>query len=116
MYKEVHRGDIWFVDWSPGRGSEQTGIRPAVIIQTDAANRNPHYPNTIVLTISTKGKEVPFHVSVNPSEENGLKEPSFIKCEQILTISKERLIHCVGRLENERLEAAAAAIHRVLEV
>ena len=116
MYKEVHRGDIWFVDWSPGRGSEQSGMRPAVIIQTDAANRNPHYPNTIVLTISTKGKSVPFHVSVNPSEENGLKEPSFVKCEQILTISKERLIHCVGRLENERLEAVAAAIHRVLEV
>ncbi|MBA4397638.1 MAG: growth inhibitor PemK [Syntrophus sp. (in: bacteria)] len=92
MYKEVHRGDIWFLDWSSGRGSEQTGMRPAVIIQTDAANRNPHYPNTIVLTISTKGKAVPFHVSVKPSEENGLKETSFVKCEQILTISKVRLI------------------------
>lgn len=66
MYKEVHRGDIWVVDWSPRRGSEQAGMRTALIIQTDAANRNPHYPNTVVLTISTKGKEVPFHVSVNP--------------------------------------------------
>ncbi|MEI8174261.1 MAG: type II toxin-antitoxin system PemK/MazF family toxin [Deltaproteobacteria bacterium] len=116
MYKEVRRGDIWFVDWSPGRGSEQAGMRPAMIIQTDAANLNPHYPNTIVLTISTKGKAVPFHVSVNPSEENGLKETSFVKCEQILTISKVRLIRCVGRLENERLETVAAAIRRVLEV
>jgi mRNA-degrading endonuclease toxin of MazEF toxin-antitoxin module len=71
---------------------------------------------TIVLTISTKGKAVPFHVSVNLSEENGLKETSFVKCEQILTISKERLIRCVGRLENERLETVAAAIRRVLEV
>jgi len=83
MYKEVHRGDIWFVDWSPGRGSEQAGMRPAVIIQTDAANRNPHYPNTIVLTISTKGKAVPFHVPVNPSEENGLQETSFVKCDSL---------------------------------
>ncbi len=116
MDKEVRRGDIWFVDWSPSRGSEQAGIRPAVIIQTDAANRNPHYPNTIVLTIGTKGKAVPFHVAVNPSEENGLNETSFVKCEQILTISKERLIRRVGRLEDERLETAAAAIHRVLEV
>ena len=115
MYKEVHRGEIWFVDWSPGRGSEQTGMRPAVIIQTDAANRNPHYPNTIVLTVSTKGKAVPFHVPVNPSEENGLQEKSFVKCEQILTISKERLTRCVGHLDHERLEAVAAAIRRMLE-
>jgi hypothetical protein len=59
--KEVHRGDIWVVDWSPGRGSEQAGMRPAVVVQTDAANLNPRYPNTIVLTVSTKGKAVPFH-------------------------------------------------------
>jgi mRNA interferase MazF len=116
MYKEVTRGDIWVVDWSPGRGSEQAGMRPALIIQTDAANRNPHYPNTIVLTISTKGKEVPFHVSVTPSEGNGLKDASFVKCEQVLTISKERLVRHIGRLENERLEMVVAAIRRVLEV
>lgn len=115
MYKEVRRGDIWYVDWSPGRGSEQTGLRPTVIIQTDAANRNPRYPNTIVLTISTKGKAVPFHVPVNPSEGNGLQEKSFVKCEQILTISKERLIRRVGCLDDEQMEMVAAAIRRVLE-
>ena len=104
------------MDWSPGRGSEQTGLRPAVVIQTDAANRNPHYPNTIVLTVSTKGKAVPFHVPVNPSEGNGLQEKSFVKCEQILTVSKERLVRCVGCLDDERMEAVAVATRRVLEI
>jgi mRNA interferase MazF len=115
MYKEARRGDIWYVDWSPGRGSEQTGLRPAVIIQTDAANSNPRYPNTIVLTISTKGKTVPFHVPVNPSGGNGLQEKSFVKCEQILTISKERLIRRVGCLDDEQMKVVAAEIRRVLE-
>ena len=103
------------MDWSPGRGSEQAGMRPALIIQTDAANRNPRYPNTIVLTVSTKGKAVPFHVPVNPSEGNGLQEKSFVKCEQILTVSKERLIHRVGCLDDERMDAIVVAIRRVLE-
>lgn len=115
MDKEARRGDIWYVDWTPGRGSEQTGLRLAVVIQTDAANRNPHYPNTIVLTVSTKGKAVPFHVSVNPSAGNGLEQESFVKCEQILTISKERLIRRLGRLDEERMEAVAMAIRLVLE-
>jgi mRNA interferase MazF len=68
MNNQVLRGQIWIVNWSPGRGSEQTGVRPAIVIQTDAANLNPHYPNTIVAAVSTKGKQVPFHVLVNPSK------------------------------------------------
>lgn len=116
MNREVRRGDIWVVNWSPARGSEQSGIRPAVVIQTDAANSNPHYPNTIVLTVSTKGKAVPFHVPVEPSEENGLKEKSFVKCEQVLTISKDRLLRRIGRIEENFLKSVGASIRRVLEV
>jgi mRNA interferase MazF len=48
----IRRGQIWLVDWSPGRGSEQLGQRPAIVIQTDAANSNPRYPNTIVVTLA----------------------------------------------------------------
>jgi mRNA interferase MazF len=85
------RGEIWYVDFSPARGSEQAGRRPALVIQNDAGNRNPRYPNTIVLAMSTKGKRVPFHVRIDPSITNGLQETTFVKCEQILTIAKARL-------------------------
>jgi mRNA interferase MazF len=81
VIKEVRRGDVWLVDWSPSRGSEQAGSRPAAVVQTDAANLNPHYPNTIVVTVSTKGRSVPFHVAMEPTEHNNLKERSFAKCE-----------------------------------
>ena len=86
------RGEIWMVDFNPARGSEQAGIRPALVIQNDAGNANPRYPNTIVLAISTKGKSVPFHVRFDPTKGNGLRETSFVKCEQILTIAKARLV------------------------
>jgi mRNA interferase MazF len=89
---DLRRGQIWLVDWSPGCGSEQLGRRPALVLQTDAANSNPRYPNTIVLTISTKGLNVATHVRLEPDGVNGLRETSWVKCEQILTISKERLV------------------------
>lgn len=82
------RGGIWLVDWSPGRGFEQTGHRPALIVQNDYGNQTPNYPNTIVVAISTKGRPIPFHVRIEPSETNGLKAVSYVKSEQILTISK----------------------------
>ena len=113
---DVRRGDIWVVDWSPARGSEQAGLRPAVAIQTDAANLNPAYPNTIVVTVRTKGKPVPFHVRLDPSTKNGLRSPSFVKCEQVLTISKERLHRRIGRLSAADLARVVAALRMVLEM
>ena len=91
-------------------------MRPAVVVQTDAANRNPHYPNLIVVAVSTKGRAVPFHVLIEPSAGNGLKERSFAKCEQVLTISKERLVRRVGCLDRDSLELVAGALRKVLEI
>ncbi|MEK7677976.1 MAG: type II toxin-antitoxin system PemK/MazF family toxin [Verrucomicrobiota bacterium] len=108
------RGQIWLVDWSPGRGSEQLGKRPALVIQTDAANSNLHYPNTIVLTVSTKGHPVPTHVEITPSPANGLSEISYVKCEQILTVSKHRLEHLYGSLSKVEMDRVETAVRKVL--
>lgn len=114
MNRQPKRGEIWLVDWSPARGSEQAGLRPALVLQTDAANTNPRYPNTIVLAVSTKGKPVPFHIQLQPTRKNGLSERSYIKAEQILTVSKERLIRKLGTLEDELLRQAGKAVMLVL--
>lgn len=113
---EPQRGEIWWVNWSPGRGSEQSGRRPALVVQTDAANQNPRYPNTIVVAMSTKGRQVPFHVLIQPTPETGLTASSFIKCEQILTISKERLEERIGRLSTEDMERVKTALSLVLDI
>jgi len=90
-YPSPRRGEIWYVDFNPARGSEQAGKRPALVIQNDAGNTSLHYPNTIVLAMSTKGKRVPFHVRIDPAKSNGLRDTTFVKCEQILTVAKTRL-------------------------
>lgn len=116
MNKLPKRGEIWLLDWSPSRGSEQSGFRSALIIQTDAANSNPNYPNTIVLAISTKGKPVPFHVALKPSRGNGLAEASFVKCEQVLTVAKDRLVRKLGAVGDAELQQTKRALRLVLEV
>lgn len=110
------RGEIYWFDWSPGRGSEQTGIRPGVIVQRDTANRNANYPNVIVVAVSRSGKNVPFHVGVQPTPENGLSSVSYIKCEQLQTATKDRLTQFVGRLSDEDMVAVDAALKIVLQL
>ena len=116
MSKPPKRGEIWLLDWSPARGSEQAGFRPALIIQTDVANTNPGYPNTIVLAVSTKGKAVPFHISLPPNRHNGLSEASFVKCEQVLTVAKDRLVRRLGSIGDGELQRINRAVRLVLEI
>ncbi len=43
-----------------------------------------------MLPITSKNKGIPFHVEVNPPE-GGLTQRSYIKCEDVRSISIERL-------------------------
>lgn len=104
------RGEIWDVNWSPGRGAEQKGTRPALIIQNDRGNTSPSYPLTIVASMSRTERELPLHVRIAPSEENGLTDYTDVKCEQIMTIEKSRLLRRRGSITGEEMTRVDAAL------
>ena len=104
------RGEIWDVNWSPGRGAEQKGTRPALIIQNDRGNTSPSYPLTIVASMSRTERELPLHVRIAPSEENGLTDFTDVKCEQVMTIEKSRLIRRRGSISSEELGKVDVAL------
>ncbi len=115
MATKASRGELFWLDWSPGRGSQQLGVRPALIICTNAAGQNPRYNCVIVATVSTRGSaEIASHVPVMPSDENGLRELSYVKCEQIQTVSKGRLLDRIGSLSNGHMATVDATLKRVL--
>src|SRR6059058_5731938 len=104
------RGEIWDVNWSPGRGAEQQGIRPALIIQNDRGNLSANYPLTIVASMSRTERELPLHVRIAPSEENGLTDYTDVKCEQVMTIEKSRLLRRRGSINAEELHRVDTAL------
>jgi len=110
----VHRGDLYWLDWNPARGSEQAGRRPALVVQENPASANPNYPLTIVVAISTHGRPIPTHVVIEPSAENGLSARSYAKCEQLQTVSKSRLAQKIGTLDTASLELVNGALKKVL--
>ena len=110
------RGEIWDVNWSPGRGAEQKGTRPALIIQNDRGNTSLSYPLTIVASMSRTEREIPLHVRIAPSEENGLTDFTDVKCEQLMTIEKSRLIRRRGVITSEELNKVDVALKLSLDL
>ena len=98
------------MNWSPGRGAEQQGTRPALIIQNDRGNASASYPLTIVASMSRTERELPLHVRIAPSEENGLTDYTDVKCEQVMTIEKSRLLRRRGAITAEELHRVDTAL------
>ena len=105
---EIKRGEIYWLDWSPGRGHEQKGLRPALVIQNDTGNT--FSPTTIVAALSTSiGKPYPFQVLCR-AKESGLPKDSVIDLAIIMTVDKARLIEKAGGLGQDKMREVDAAI------
>jgi mRNA interferase MazF len=106
------RGEIWMADFNPTRGHEQAGQRPALVLSVDIFNAGPA-GLIIVLPLTTKTKGIRSHVPIHPPE-GGLRKTSFIKCEDIRSVSLERLSKRLGAVTPATLEAVAYRIRLLL--
>ena len=106
----IRRGDVFWVDLNPVKGSEQAGRRPVVVIQNDVGNDVA--PTVIVAPLTTKSftKHYPINVHV-PRGVAGLKENSTALLSQIRTIDKTRLDHKIGHLPAIYMKQVDEAIH-----
>ncbi|HEX7185528.1 MAG TPA: type II toxin-antitoxin system PemK/MazF family toxin [Thermoanaerobaculia bacterium] len=108
----MQRGDIFLVNLDPVIGSEVGKIRPAVVLQNDLASRTS--PTVTMIPISSSVARVyPFQVRI-PAGEGGLPRESKALCEQIRTLSKDRLRERLGALTPERMQEIRAALDRHL--
>ena len=68
----ILRGEIYFVNLNPVKGSEQAGSRPVLVLSINSINR---LPLVVTVIVGTKGENVkrdyPTNVRV-PAEESGL--------------------------------------------
>lgn len=87
----IKRGDVYLVDLGEGNGSEQGGIRPAVVVQNNVGNK--FAPTIIIACITSKQskKPMPTHLSLS-KEQYDTPDYCTVLMEQIRTIDKNRIV------------------------
>jgi mRNA interferase MazF len=111
----VKRGEVRLADLSPTQGTEQSGVRPVLIVQTDRANA--HSPHTIIVPFTTRIRQklLPSHVLV-PAGEGGLTQDSVALCEQVRVIDNGRLIRLLGTISTQRMQEVGDALKVILDL
>lgn len=99
----LKRFDIVLVDFgSDVIGSEQGGVRPALVIQNNIGNL--HSDTTIVMPCTSKKKNLfqPTHTLLKRSRKSGLTTDSVLLGECIRQISKERVKKYLGSISDPK--------------
>jgi mRNA interferase MazF len=91
------RGEIWTVDLHPVRGQKMGTQWRALVISVNELNHGPAGIAT-VLPVSEIDQRIATHVKM-PSGEAGLTQNGFVKCEEVRSVSIERLTNRVGAVK-----------------
>ena len=101
--EKIYRGDLFFANLNPVKGSEQGGKRPVVILQNDVGNK--FSPTVIVAAITSRTRKKANMPTLVPLDNAALEKDSQVLLEQIRTLDKMRLIKKVGKLTQDEMRA-----------
>jgi mRNA interferase MazF len=113
------RGDVVLADF-PFQDMPGSKIRPAVVVQNDADNQS--LANTILAMITGNLADTgrPSNVKIDPQsadgQGSGLAGTSLIKCGNLATVRKQRVLRVIGHLTNAAAQQVNAALKAALEL
>lgn len=110
MIRRIAPWQVWWTDFDPQVGQEQAGRRPAIVVGTTLACS---LPNRLVIVVpcTTRNRGLPFHPAVS------LEQPSFAMCDQVKSISVNRLTKPhVAKLPATEIDAIKFALHQMIDI
>lgn len=111
----IRNGSIYWVDFSPSKGSEPSGRRPGLVIQNNLLNDSKL--NTVIMlaiTSTLKFGELPGNVVLRKGEAN-LPKRCVVNVTQIKSVDKNSLQEKIGTLSAERLAEVHQGVKLIMD-
>lgn len=106
------RGEIRWVRLDPTVGAEVQKTRSCLIVQNDIMNQ--YGLLTVVIPFRPGSKQAPYIVNVRATQNNGLDKDRFLDVAQIRAVDGQRVLGCLGVLEEDYWQQIRAALDIVL--
>ena len=107
----ILRGEIRWADLNPGRGHEQAGQRPVLILSQDVFNERSGTVIAVALTSQAQRAGFPLTLEL---EGIPLPKRSWIKISQIRTFAVERIGKRLGRISPEQLARVIEGLNEII--
>ena len=112
----IHKGSIYWVDFSSGDGSGDNKRRPGLVIQNNALNSSKlNTVSVLAITPLLKFGELPGNVVLEKGEAN-LPEKCVVNVTQIKSVDKTRFMEMIGSLTEERMNEIHEGLKLVMNL
>jgi mRNA interferase MazF len=112
----IRKGSIYWVDFSPGKGSEPIGRRPGLVVQNDILNdSNLNTVIMLAITSTMKFGELPGNVVLKKGEANVPKK-CVINVTQIKSVDKKSIKEKIGTLPQKRIDEVHEGLKLVMSL
>jgi len=105
--------DLWLVDFGQPYPGEPAAHRPALILGPPETF-GPGFPFVIVAPLTTTRRGLSLHIETEASADTGLDITSYIQCEMIRSINRNRLVHRLGAIGPDTASQISAVIKTLL--
>ena len=110
----VARGEVWWADLGPKRGSAPAWRRPVLVVSADAFNRSRIKTVTVVaITSNLRLGAAPGNVALAGGSA-GLDRDSVVNVSQVVTLDKRDLTDRAGTVDGLKLEQVEAGLRLAL--
>ncbi len=105
--------ELWLVDFGEPYPGEPGAHRPALVLGPPDTF-GPAFPFVIVTPLTTTRRGLSLHIELEPTNENGLNETSYIQCELLRSINRKRLVHRLGSIDADTSVRVASVVKTLL--
>jgi len=107
----ILRGEIYWADLDPTKGHEQAGQRPVLVLSQDVFNERSGVVIAMALTSQPQRAGFPLTYELTSSH---LPKRSWVKINQIRTLSQERLGKRIARIAPEDLDRIIEGLNEII--
>lgn len=107
----ILRGEIYWADLNPVRGSEQGGLRPVLILSHDVFNARSGTVIAVALTSQVQRAGFPLTLELVTS---ALPKQSWVKISQIRTLSIDRLGQKMAETSPEEMARIIEGLNEII--
>ncbi len=111
--KTAKRGEIWLLNLNPTAGKEQQGMRPVVVVSTQAFNQSGL---TVICPITQGGNQARFAGFAVTLMATGTQTQGVVMCNQPRTVDfSARQSQFIEALPNEVIDEVLAKLQAIFE-
>jgi len=107
----ILRGEIRWADLNPTRGHKQSGLRPVLILSHDIFNERSGTVIAVAITSQPQRAGFPLTLELKTGD---MPKQSWVKINQIRTLSVERIGKVIGRASQEEMAQVIEGLNEII--